>query len=160
MSPYVVTIDELVARFNTSPQRKAILNGLVSFRERLRSLGISGWQWVDGSFLEDIENTRSRPPGDIDIVTFFVRPASITSGDWNTFVTANLGVFDPAQAKATFKCDAYFVDIAFGPYFVVRQTGYWFGLFSHQKITEVWKGVLEIPLPLVDGDVAARAALV
>lgn len=160
MSPYVVTTDELVARFNTSPERKAILNGLVNFRQHLRSLGISGWQWVDGSFLENVENSQNRPPRDIDILTFFARPASIPSGDWNAFVATNSGIFNPVQAKATFRCDAYFVDIAFGPYFVVRQTGYWFGLFSHQRITEVWKGLLEIPLPLTDVDAAARAALV
>ncbi|HMD16781.1 MAG TPA: hypothetical protein VKH18_08945 [Terriglobales bacterium] len=160
MSPYVVTIDQLIARFNTSPERKAILNGFLSFRQSLRSLGLSGWQWVDGSFLESVEDNESRPPRDIDILTFFARPASIPGGDWNAFVAANSGVFNPAQAKASFRCDAYFVDTTFGPYFVVRQTGYWFGLFSHQRITEAWKGLLEISLPLTDVDAAARAALV
>ena len=31
----------------------------------------SGFQWLDGSFLENVEMTEKRDPGDLDLVTFF-----------------------------------------------------------------------------------------
>jgi hypothetical protein len=71
-SPYRVTLTDLVLRFNTSSERREILTGLLSFRKALHGLGLnSGFQWLDGSFLEDIVTTDSRPPRDIDVVTFY-----------------------------------------------------------------------------------------
>ena len=40
------------------------------------------------------------------------------------------------------------------PAYLIDQTKYWFGLFSHQRDTFLWKGMLEIPLT-DDTDVAA-----
>jgi len=28
----------------------------------------------------------------------------------------------------------------------VKDTSYWYGLFSHQRETAVWKGMIELPL--------------
>jgi hypothetical protein len=160
MSPYFATIDELVTHFNTSAERKAVLQGFLRYRQALRGLNIVGWHWLDGSFLENIEMLENRPPKDLDVVTFVVRPASVQQQNlWDAFVQANLHVFDPNQAKANFHCDAYYVDLTFGPRSVVSQARYWFGLFSHKRATGVWKGMIEAELPLLDVDSAARAAL-
>src|SRR5437660_55494 len=77
MSPYEASIVEMVDKFATSPERKAILIGLLRYRDALATAGIvDGFQWLDGSFLENIEEREGRPPGDIDIVTFLHRPDS------------------------------------------------------------------------------------
>lgn len=160
MSPYLTSIDELVARFNTSGERRSILQGLVRFRRDLRQIGLQGWQWLDGSFLEDIEARESRPPRDLDLVTFTARPASIQSvAQLQAFTAQHVALFDRTQTKQNYLCDAFFVDLSVGPYSVVSQARYWFGLFSHQRMTAVWKGMLEIALPPQDSDAAARAAL-
>jgi hypothetical protein len=160
MSPYRATVDEFVAQFATSTERRMILQGFLQFRRDLRMKGAWGWQWLDGSFLEDVESQQGRAPYYLDIVTFLVRPASITTAaQMDFFVKSNLGLFERAQTKANFHCDALYVDLALGLYNVVSLSRYYFGLFSHQRVTAVWKGMLEIDFPLHDTDAAARAAL-
>lgn len=74
-SPYVVTIADFIRRFGTTPNRQAILRGLLAFREALHAAGLNhGFQWVDGSFLEDVETNHRRDPEDVDVVTFFKLP--------------------------------------------------------------------------------------
>jgi hypothetical protein len=160
MSPYISTVDEIVSRFNTSTERRDILSGYLKFRRELRNIGVIGWQWLDGSFLENVELNESRAPRDLDIVTFVTLPNSLqTIAQVNIFVQQNINLFDRTHTKPNFLCDAFFVDLRMGPYEVVRQARYWFGLFSHQRVTAVWKGMVEVTLPSNDTDVAARAAL-
>jgi len=161
MSPYKTSLTKLVERFATTPERKGILQGYLDHRAALLSHGITGFQWLDGSFLEDIEALEGRPPGDIDIVTFVIRPVHLMNDQaaWDTLISGNQQIFAPGQAKATYKTDAYFVDIKFGPGFVIQQTTYWFGLFSHRRITGLWKGILEIPLTTTADDASAIALL-
>tara|TARA_E500000318_G_scaffold108180_1_gene118543 strand:- start:3476 stop:4045 length:570 start_codon:yes stop_codon:yes gene_type:complete len=148
MSPYRAQIDELVATFATSPERSAILRGLLSYRSALIGLGVTqGFQWIDGSFAEDIETSENRPPNDIDVVTFLFRPASHRDPHaWNALLQANLSLFTPKQAKLNYKCDAYIVDMDEPPETVVDNTSYWFGLFSHKRVTALWKGIVQVPL--------------
>jgi hypothetical protein len=55
LSPFPCTTTELCQRFATTPERLAILDGFPRFRELLAQAGfVSGFQWVDGSFLENI----------------------------------------------------------------------------------------------------------
>jgi hypothetical protein len=75
------------------------------------------------------------------------------------FVHNNIGLFDRAQTKANYHCDALYVDLTLGAYDVVSLSRYYFGLFSHQRVTAVWKGMLEIDFPLADTDAGARSAL-
>jgi hypothetical protein len=161
LSPYQTTLTKLVDRFATSPERKKILDGFLKHRAALLSLGIIGFQWLDGSFLEDIETLKNRPPADIDIVTFVWRPQQYVNDQaaWDVLIQQNLGVFDPTMAKATYQTDPYFVDIIFGPQFVIQQTAYWFGLFSHQRVTSLWKGMLMLPLDTHQDDAAAAQLL-
>lgn len=157
MAPYEVELIELVERFATSPERINILDGLLAYRQQLRDLSIFGLQWLDGSFVEDIESSeRARPPGDVDIVTF-VAPGSSAAA--NAAVVTHVELFDRDLAKAKFKCDPQFVDMTMPSAILIRHLSYWLGLFSHQRETGLWKGLLQVELSAGDEDVAAREAL-
>lgn len=157
-SPYQSDILELVQRFATSKERATILHGLLDYRAALATAGLGdGFQWLDGSFVENIESTERRPPGDIDAVTFFRRPPQhreIT--DWLPFWQTIKHLFDPKLSKANFQCDAYPVDLDAPSNGIVNQTGYWFGLFSHKRVSHQWKGMVEIPLVVGQLDTDAR----
>ena len=116
----------------------------------------SGYQWIDGSLVEDVETTRGRPPGDVDLVTVAYRPTSDAAA-WRALVIGNSHLFDPAISKIQFKRDAYYVDLNIPPHLIVDDTVYYFALFSHQKATFLWKGVLRIPL--ISDDHLARGLL-
>lgn len=147
MAPYKVELIEFAERFSTSEQRIEILKGLIAYREALRDIGVdSGFQWLDGSFVEDCENTRYRAPNDIDIITFAPRPEAYSNFDnWRALIGSRPDLFDPETTKEAFRCDAYFVDLRVPPVYLVSQTRYWFGLFSHQRETFLWKGMVEVP---------------
>jgi hypothetical protein len=156
MSPYPVSMVEVVERFATSSLRVAILRGLLSYRGALLRAGlVDGYQWLDGSFVEDIETARRRGPKDIDVVTFASSPADLS--DRKTWLGANEGLLDPRRTKEDFLCDAYFVDFRNRPELLVDDTRYWFGLFSHQRESSLWKGMLKIPM--LSDDVAAETLL-
>ena len=145
----------IVSRFGTTQERVNILEGLLKYRQALAAAGITnGIQWLDGSFVENVEQNRSRAPIDIDVVTLASRPV-LHGVSWSEFVHANRHLFDPTQTKQAFKCDAYYIDLSLSPDWVVQQTCYWFGLFTHQRETFLWKGMLSVPL-LSDDDDAAR----
>ena len=154
MAPYRVSILHVAQRFGTNAARIGLLNGLIVFRSELRKAGISsGFQWLDGSFVEHSERTLGRPPGDVDIVTFAPRPTQYSDpATWREFIQSRPDLFDPAQTKRQYLCDAYFVDLRSDPTFLVNQTRYWFGLFSHQRETFLWKGMLEAPIGADDAD--------
>jgi hypothetical protein len=122
------------------------LKGLLDYRAALKKIGVStGFQLLDGSFVEDVENIRSRPPGDIDVVTF-AQPASTDKTAWSQLVAQNRDLFSPTLAKAKYKCDAYFIDLSKPAETLVEDTAYFFNLFSHQKNTHTWKGMVKVPL--------------
>jgi len=98
---------------------------------------------IDGSFVDDCETIRERPPGDVDIVTFAYRPVV---QNWLQFVQQNLRLFDFSQTKALFLCDAYYVDLQNPPHLIVHDTTYFNGLFSHQRDSKLWKGMLALDL--------------
>ena len=78
MAPYNVPLLQVADRFGTSKERIEILKGLIAYRDELRTAGfLNGFQWLDGSFMENVEKNRSRPPGDIDVVTFSHRPVNV-----------------------------------------------------------------------------------
>lgn len=153
-SPYRTDLCTLVEQLGTSDERRRILAGLLGYRAALRTLGVTaGFQLIDGSFTEDCERQRGRPPSDIDLVTYAYLPVppSAVPG----FLTAYPNLFQPSLSKHWFHCDAYFVDLAKSAELVLDDTFYWYGLFSHQKITATWKGMLRIPL-LADDEQALQ----
>lgn len=151
-SPYRAQLSELRTAFGHSADREALLKGLLEYRAALRGIGIAqGFQLIDGSFTEDCETVRGRAPGDIDLVTFANLPVS--RFDTLAFMMSNEPLFDPEQTKSKFRCDAYFVDLGKASHLLVADTTYWFGLFSHQRTTALWKGLVQVPLQSDDDSV-------
>jgi hypothetical protein len=155
MSPYVASAVEIVSTFGTSAKRKKILAHWLDHRADLRAVGFQqGFQWLDGSFVED------KDPNDLDVVTFVFRPPTAADdATFNAFLTANRHVIDPTQIKARYMLDVFFVDLNAFPESVVSVSRYWFGLFSHRRIDEIWKGMLQVRLEDVTDDLAARTIL-
>lgn len=154
VSPYKVEISEFVQNYGKTKERRRILEGLLAYRNALRAVGIyAGFQWLDGSFVEDCEKNRGRAPKDIDIITFSFRPKKYAdTAAWRQFIRERSDLFDPEISKKQYHCDAYFVDLGAHPVHLVAQTRYWFGLFSHQRETYLWKGMIEVPFGGDDKD--------
>lgn len=155
-SPYRVPLADFVDRFATSPERMAILDGLLRFRAKLHELGIvSGFQWLDGSFLEQIELLESRHPRDMDVVTFFDMPR----GENQRSLLQKAGqLFDQKHLIATYWVDGYF--IVLGQPVDARQVqciAYWYSMWSHRR-EGLWKGFVQVDLDSSQ-DANARAVL-
>jgi hypothetical protein len=160
-SPYPTTIEVLTQHFATSAKRGEILRGFLAFRQALASVGIcDGFQWLNGSFSEHIELREQRDPRDLDVVTFFRRPAAAKDdAAFAAFFAANKNLFTAAYTKQQFSCDAYFVDLDLEPISVVSQTRYWYGLFSHRRATGEWKGIIDLPVAISQADADAAGIL-
>jgi hypothetical protein len=157
-SPYHVSVLELVQRFATSPERAVILRGLLDYRAKLRDLGfVEGFQWLDGSFVENVEAHQSRPPNDVDVVTFAHAPSAMSHDEINKMLTEHPSVFVREQCLELFKCDTFLIRLSKQPEKLVQDVRYWYGLFSHRRGDQVWKGVLQ--LPLQSDDEMARGIL-
>jgi hypothetical protein len=156
LSPYPCTTLELCQRLGTSLERRRILSRFLDFRERLISAGLkNGFQWLDGSFLEDVEAREGRPPKDLDVVTVY----------WGyelpfqeQFMTEFPEFADPTLAKANYTLDHYPFDASYRPETTVELARYWISLFSHNRLA-VWKGMLRVELDTAADDSAARAEL-
>ncbi len=155
-SPYAVELAVLFDRFATSPERMAILDGLLRFRADLHAAGItSGFQWLDGSFLEQVELLEGRAPRDMDVVTFLELPQGL---DQRSLVQQHGSLFDQKHVKATYAMDAYFAVLGQPTdQWQVKNIAYWYSLWSHRR-DGLWKGFVQVDLdPSQDGD--ARAIL-
>lgn len=155
-SPYKTDIVKLVERYATSPQRIAILKGFINFRSELHKTGLTdGFQWVDGSFNENVEITENRAPNDIDVVTFFTLPTNETQ---QRVVSRNPDLFLPQQAKwrkNNFKVDSYLQSLQVPNDKLVERTVYWYSMWSHRRDL-TWKGFLQITLdPILDKEAKA-----
>lgn len=156
ISPYPCSSLELCDAFSTSPDRVRILDGFLRLRAELRQHGMTtGFQWVDGSFLEEVEKTENRSPGDIDVVTFYWSP---DPGFTTNFIAVFPEIANRANIKAGFFVDHFLIDVGYHPEATVEATRYWCGLFSHTR-TGVWKGMLRIDLNTPDDDADATALL-
>jgi len=156
-SPYSATLSEILQRFATSPERIAILRGLLAYRNELTRVGITdGFQWLDGSFMEHKELLMNQPPNDVDVVTFFNLPAGIT--DQQIFVSQIPDLFYPDRSKLRFHVDAYamllgnVLDVS-----DIQQISYWYSMWSHRK-NGLWKGFVRVDIS-PDEDQIALAVL-
>lgn len=154
-SPYVCSLMDLVTRFATTPERQAIISGLLAYRHALHAAGlVRGFQWLDGSFAEHVEVIEQRPPNDIDVVTFYGLPPGATQ---ETLAPILGDLYDHVLVKRRYRVDGYLVDLAMDPAQLVLQAAYWYSMWAHRRTT-AWKGFLQIDLAPVQ-DAAARAAL-
>ena len=151
-SPYHVGLIDMVLRFGDTADRRALLTGLLDYRAALHAAGVrEGFQWINGSFVEDTMGHSNREPNDIDLVTFFHTPAGQPQ-------EALVYLFRPQATKSQYGVDAYAVVLnEDGFSYLVRLAAYWNGLWSHGRSRQ-WKGYLEIDLSDSE-DAAARAAL-
>ena len=149
LSPYQCTTLELCQTFGTTKERVHILKGLIEFRERMTVFGIiQGFQWLDGSFTENIEESEKRAPNDLDLVTFF----GGLSIDNQKHIKVNFLEFTNATvAKGSYKLDHYPVDYSYSPDVTVELTRYWIQLFTHNRLG-VWKGILRLELNTTETD--------
>jgi hypothetical protein len=141
-SPYRVTLLDLVLHFGTSQQRLAILDGFLRFRKGIHDLGIqSGFQWVNGSFAENVEAVDRRNPNDVDVVTFWHSNPELEGALW-----AQPSLSDAEQSKQEFKVDAHWVDLGLPSEVLVQNSHYWYSVWSHSRRSDIWKGFLQIDL--------------
>jgi len=158
-SPYVVAASELVQRFATNSQRCLVLQGLLRYRAELHSLGFTrGFQWLDGSFVENIEAREDRAPRDIDVVTFAHPPVAMSKAQINQMMDDRPDLFDSDRCKQEFHCDTSIVNLTTAPEWLVVQTRYWYGLYSHRRGDALWKGMLQLPLESDDSIAHAMLA--
>lgn len=142
-SPYEMNIVQFVSAFAFTPTRRKILKGFLNFREALSQAGLTdGFQWVDGSFTENVELNLKRPPNDVDVVTFF----NFQSGDSDEIVIArNEQIFQQEFVKDTFLVDSYFESLQASGANLVSRTVYWYSMWAHKRDLS-WKGFVQIPL--------------
>ncbi|AAM71918.1 MAG TPA: hypothetical protein DEB17_02130 [Chlorobaculum sp.] len=153
-SPYVVDLATVFDYFSTSPERKTILDGLLRFRADLHTAGItSGFQWLDGSFFEQIETLEKRPPKDMDVVTFFHLPQG---WDQRSLVQHHGSLFDQKLVKKNYAMDAYFIVLGQPTNnWHVKNITYWYSMWSHRR-DGLWKGFVQVDLdPAQDGPARA-----
>ncbi|WP_431303016.1 DUF6932 family protein [Sediminicoccus sp. BL-A-41-H5] len=163
-SPYVSTMSELGASLGTTPERRHLLRNLIAYRALIASDGYtSGFQFIDGSFVENIEALAGRPPGDIDVFSLLDAPTKYltNSVSWQTHGLPfwQHEIANRNHNKARFSLDTYallFQELQ--PMGLIQATIYWYSLFSHQRNTFAWKGFATIPLDPA-GDQVALAAL-
>ena len=153
-APYRTDALTFCQRFGNTDERRIILHGWLQFRLRLQETSLNdGFQWVNGSFCEDIEVQETRPPGDVDVVTL------ARLGD-QLVLSRKLPpeVLDHDLCKETFHVDHYFVatDVPFSMD-QGSMISYWSSLWSHRRADNRWKGFVAIPL--ASNDVEALAWL-
>ena len=152
-SPYKVSLLNVIQEFGTTPERRCILEGFMRYRAALHAVGMtSGFQWLDGSFFENIELIEARPPSDIDVVSFFMLAAGQTQLD---MLNMNPALFQHDAVKAAYKVDAYTTGLNATPKRLVSSATYWYSVWSHRRDLS-WKGYVEVDMsPDHDGHAIA-----
>lgn len=143
ISPYKTDIMEFCKKFATSSERIKILKGFIYFRlEACKKNIVNGFQWIDGSFTENIEASEKRAPHDIDVVSFISQISPQLEQD----IIIKIPAFaSPSLSKSQYHVDHYLVIFDQNPLMTVQMTKYWIQLFSHNR-AGVWKGMIELPL--------------
>lgn len=143
-SPYRIDLASFMNRFAFSPARRKLCRKLLSFRKDLHQTGIrSGFQWLDGSFLENIEVIEQRDPRDIDVVTFYHPPHG--ENEESLYEKYNL-LFAPGKVKINYAIDNYYhtlgkkLDAT-----QVRKISYWYSMWGYRR-DGYSKGFVEVSL--------------
>ena len=155
-SPYTVSLFDLAERFGNTEPRRRLLRGLLDFRAELHEAGLTqGFQWINGSFLEDVESRNARPPNDIDLVTFFYIPDGYTG---QRLLEDFPSLSDRAALKNRYAVDSYYAQLnQVTSEEIIDSAKYWYSLWSHTRDGN-WKGYLQIDLADAD-DKQARLQL-
>lgn len=147
-SPYWSTMPELVGAFGTTPHRRQLLRNLIAYRELLAREGyVRGIQFIDGSFVENVEVLANRNPSDIDVFSILNAPPKYLA-DAAAWQATGLPFWQAEVVnrdlnKQRFSLDTYavlFEERQAQPMHLFSDIIYWYGLFSHQRDTFAWKG--------------------
>ncbi len=115
---------------------------------------VAGFQWLDGSFLEQVERIEGRPPNDVDVVTFYQLPVGRSQQD---LVAADPALFDHDSVKSSYLVDGYFEHLGMAPERLTKQSAYWYSVWSHRR-NQFWKGFVQVNLAPGE-DAAATSTL-
>lgn len=154
VSPYHCSVMELCERYGTSGPRRHLLTGFLDFREVLFDLELVGFQWLDGSFVEDVEAQEQRDPDDLDLVTWVDRPKKPEKVE----KLINSEILKRAVVRRKYGLDHLLVPLNAKPVVLVNQSKYWYALFSHRR-DGLWKGMLQVDLTDPQDDAEARKFL-
>ncbi len=154
-APYQTTVTQVVERFATSERRCEILQGFLDHRSLMHHAGIAqGFQWLNGSFMENVELTDNRPPNDMDVVTY---------ASWSQATEASLtpeqvrGLTDNPWIKRNYLVDFYLISLSDPAESLIEISAYWYSMWSHRRSMQ-WKGFLSVRLE-PDHDAHARDML-
>lgn len=140
LSPYQATPKDVINSLGFSSDRKELLKCWIDYRRELTKVGLgSGFQWLVGSFVED-----GKSPKDIDLVTFHHKPNGSLSIE--EIINRHPNLFRRDLAKEQFRVDPKFVSLDIPAEKLIRAAAFFLNLFSHQRETFKWKGVLQVPL--------------
>ncbi|WP_245337294.1 hypothetical protein [Shinella sp. HZN7] len=161
-SPYTITMMELVQRFGTTPHRRRLLNNLIAYRGVISAGGYTaGLQFLDGSFVENVEAHSRREPRDIDVFSlldiptrYLQDPASWRNGGIQFWAEE---IQNTPRNKERFQLDTYATLVQEVPLLdLLKGVMYWYSLFSHQRDTFAWKGFVAVVLdPAQDAEALA-----
>ncbi|WP_258042044.1 DUF6932 family protein [Pseudomonas syringae] len=147
-APYPTDVKRLIDRFSTTLERCEVLEGFLSHRSEIHRMGIvSGIQWLNGSFMENVEMLEGRPPNDMDVVTFADVSAAIQQS-----LTADdvQKLTDTEWIKTSYRVDFYINLLSDPPETLIELAVYWYSMWSHRR-SQQWKGFLSVKLdPLHD----------
>lgn len=116
---------------------------------------MKGFQWVNGSFVENITQLENREPRDIDVVTFYHIPHGHTQ---ESILAEHPDLFNHQFNKDRYHMDAYFVELNIESTFYLSKTiAFWHSLWSHIRAGSR-KGYLAVDLASNE-DMVARGIL-
>lgn len=142
-SPYPTDVRQVVDRYSTTIERCEVLEGFLAHRAEIHRMGITaGFQWLDGSFMEDVEMLLSRPPNDMDVVMFADVPPAVEQSLQPLDVQI---LVDNPWIKANYKVDFYAFTLSEPPETLIELAAYWYSMWSHRRSLQ-WKGFLSVRL--------------
>ena len=151
-SPYSLSLPDFVYRFGQSVERRSLLSDFLRYRALLQQAGlVAGIQWVNGSFVEEVERVRGRPPADVDVVSFVYLPTGVSE---SALHQSHGDLFDWDYVRREFSVDGYIVPMDLSDpntvLYAIRNAVYWYSVWSHTR-DHRWKGYIELDLsPLRD----------
>ena len=152
-SPYVVSLTDYVRRFSGTSERLTVIDGMIRYRAALHAVGLdAGFQWLDGSFLEHVELIEGRAPNDVDVVTFYQLPPGTSQAQ--LIARAGALLSNHALVKADYHVDGYLVHLGMEPERLIRQSIYWYSIWSHRR-NQLWKGFVQVDLAPSEDAMAA-----
>ena len=128
MPPYSISLTEFARHFTYSATRISLFRGLLDIRKSLKLQGISGFQWVNGSFVQS-EAIYGRDPDDIDILTWVIC-------DSDEHFEELIKDIDCEAMKRDNHCHVFFAPAVEGkiPW---HYGAYWLWLFGHTNTIKV-----------------------